>query len=227
MPLDRPAARQRLQQFDFAGLFTQELGWDWHTATAPVSIADQDFTLQGIAHKRGFVVWHCPPSPGGKLPDSALRRRIEREATKQKYEHLIIFTDAKKTLQVWQWVRREPGKALRVRETLWTKDRCETVLQKLDPLFVSLDDEGTLTLPDVTGRAGGNVDERVTKRFYEEFRKQHAAFLKFITGIPNKGDHEWYASVMLNRFMFLLSAVTQSAPPDGHLLGFKVHHLRM
>ena len=24
-----------------------------------------------------------------------------------------------------------------------------------------------------------------------------------------------------------LSAVTQSAPPDGHMLGFKVHHLRM
>ena len=24
-----------------------------------------------------------------------------------------------------------------------------------------------------------------------------------------------------------LSAVTQSAPPDGHLLGFKAHHLRM
>jgi len=24
-----------------------------------------------------------------------------------------------------------------------------------------------------------------------------------------------------------LSAVTQSAPPDGHLLGFKVHHSRM
>jgi hypothetical protein len=24
-----------------------------------------------------------------------------------------------------------------------------------------------------------------------------------------------------------LSAVTQSAPPNGHLLGFKVHHLRM
>lgn len=45
MPLDRTAARQRLQQFDFAGLFTQELGWDWHTATAPVSIAGQDFTL--------------------------------------------------------------------------------------------------------------------------------------------------------------------------------------
>jgi hypothetical protein len=39
--------------------------------------------------------------------------------------------------------------------------------------------------------------------FYEEFQKQHAVFLKFITGIPNQGDHEWYASVMLNRLMFL------------------------
>jgi hypothetical protein len=27
--------------------------------------------------------------------------------------------------------------------------------------------------------------------------------------------------------MNLLSAITQSAPPDNHLLGFKVHHLRM
>jgi hypothetical protein len=204
MPLDRPAARQRLQQFDFAGLFTQELGWDWHTATAPVAIASQDFTLQAIAHKRGFVVWHCPPAPGGELPDSALRRRIEREATKAAHEHLVIFSDAAKTLQVWQWVRREPGKPLRVRETMWSKGQSgEVVLQKLDPLFVSLDDEETLTLLDVTGRAGGNVDERVTKRFYEEFRKQHAAFVKFITGIPNQGDHEWYASVMLNRLMFL------------------------
>jgi hypothetical protein len=25
----------------------------------------------------------------------------------------------------------------------------------------------------------------------------------------------------------ILSAITQSAPPDNHLLGFKVHHLRM
>ena len=24
-----------------------------------------------------------------------------------------------------------------------------------------------------------------------------------------------------------LSAITQSAPPENHLLGFKVHHLRM
>jgi hypothetical protein len=204
MPLDKAAARHRIQHFDFPGLFTQELGWDWHKPTLPVSLAGRNFTIQAVAEKRGFVVWHCPPAKGEKLPDSALRRRIEREITKAAHEHLVIFTDAAQTMQVWQWVRREPGKPLRVRETLWTKGQTgEILIQKLDPLFVSLDDEETLTLVDVTGRAAGNVDERVTKRFYEEFRKQHAAFLKFITGIPNQGDHEWYASVLLNRLMFL------------------------
>jgi hypothetical protein len=100
MPIDRPAARQRLQQFDFTGLFTQELGWDWYTAKVLCPTANQDFTLQSIAHKRGFVIWHCATPAGGTFPDSTARRRIEREATKAAHEHLIIFTDADKSRQI-------------------------------------------------------------------------------------------------------------------------------
>ena len=91
-----------------------------------------------------------------------------------------------------------------VRETHWNKGQSgEILIQKLDRLFVSFEEEERTGLTDIVTRVGTNVDERVTKRFYEEFRKQHAAFLKFVTGIPNQGDHEWYASVMLNRLMFL------------------------
>ncbi len=47
--------------------------------------------------------------------------------------------------------------------------------------------------------------DRVTKvvllRFL--FKKEHAAFLDFIEGITLQGDREWYASVMLNRLMFI------------------------
>jgi hypothetical protein len=204
MPLDRNRCRPLLQSFDFRNLFIEELGWDGHKAALDVALKEASVRLESISHKRGFVVWQCVSPAGGRFPDSAARRRIEREATKAAHEHLIIFTDAAKTRQVWQWVRREPGKPLRVREIEWNGGQSgEIILQKLDPLFVSIDDEEALTLLDVTGRAGANVDERVTKKFYEEFRKQHGLFLKFITGIPNQGDHEWYASVMLNRLMFV------------------------
>jgi hypothetical protein len=204
MPFDRSAAKDRIRNFDFSGLFTQELGWDWYTPTLSVAAAGRNLNLQAIAEKRGFVAWHCRTLAGEKLPDSALRRRIEREVAKAAHEHLVIFTDGARTLQVWQWVRRQPGKPLAIRETHWHRGQSgELLVQKLDPLFVSLGGEESVTLVEMAGRAAGNVDERVTKKFYEEFRQQHAAFLKFITGIPNQGDHEWYASVMLNRLMFL------------------------
>src|SRR5438477_3584705 len=147
MALDRTAAKQRINAFDFGGLFTQELGWDHHKGSVTLHLPDRDVPLDAIAEKRGFAVWHCPTTAGEKLPDSAVRRRIERELTKAAHEHILIFTDATKSIQIWQWVRREAGKPTRVRETVWTKDQSgELLIQKLERLFVSLDEEELLTL---------------------------------------------------------------------------------
>jgi len=51
-------------------------------------------------------------------------------------------------------------------------------------------------------RAGFDVD-RVTKRFYDRFKSEHDTFLKFLKGIPDEEMQRWYASVMLNRLMFI------------------------
>src|SRR5919199_1845923 len=45
--------------------------------------------------------------------------------------------------------------------------------------------------------------DRVTRRFYDRFKTEHAAFLKFVQGIGDQGDREWYALLMLNRLMFV------------------------
>ena len=44
---------------------------------------------------------------------------------------------------------------------------------------------------------------RVTKRFYERFRAELTAFGGFVDGITAQGDRDWYASLMLNRTMFV------------------------
>ncbi len=63
----------------------------------------------------------------------------------------------------------------------------DSLVQKLQALAISLDEEESLTLPDVTGRArkAFNV-ERVTKKFYDRFKTEHAVFLKFLEGIPDE-----------------------------------------
>ena len=107
--------------------------------------------------------------------------------------------------QVWQWVKREPGKPAACREhTFHRSQPGDALLQKLQAIAFTLEEEDRLSLPDVTRRARAGFDvERVTKRFYERFQKEHAAFLKFITGITETPDREWYVSVMLNRLMFV------------------------
>lgn len=86
-------------------------------------------------------------------------------------------------------------------------DDDEALIQKLDELVVTLDeDEQSLTVTAVASKARKGFDvEHVTKKFYDDFKKQHATFLDFIEGIPASApaDREWYASLMLNRLMFI------------------------
>jgi hypothetical protein len=45
--------------------------------------------------------------------------------------------------------------------------------------------------------------ESVTKKFYREFQDQHIEFLKYIEGIDDERQRKWYASVLMNRLMFI------------------------
>jgi hypothetical protein len=197
-------ARQLLRNFDFRPLFIDELGWDRYNSGLEITVPGSSVTLSAVAQKRGMVAYRCPPI-ADRCPDYAQRRKIEYQLAKAVHEHLIIFTDQGNTTQIWQWVKRESGKPLACREhTLHSSQPGDALLQKLEAIAFSLEEEDTLSLTDVTRRARAGFDvERVTKRFYDQFQKEHSAFLKFISGIAEGGDREWYASVMLNRLMFV------------------------
>jgi len=205
MPLDVAIARKRLAAFEFKPLFIEELGWNHHDARQEISVDGQTFTLTAISEKCGMAAFVCGPGSNGRIPDYPIRRKIERHITKSTHEHLIIFIDGKRTAQIWQWVRREHGKPAVCREhPYYPGQPGASLIQKIQKLAVSLEEEEALTLPDVTGRARKAFDvERVTKRFYDRFKTEHAAFLKFLEGIPDEEMERWYVSVMLNRLMFI------------------------
>jgi hypothetical protein len=191
MPLNVHRVRQLLKEFDFPSLFREELGWDLHNAPFEIQLDGQTKKLQAVAHKRGMVALQCPTSAGGRLPEYSVRRKIEQQVAKAAHEHLIIFTDAAQTTQIWQWVKRETGKPAACREHAFHKSQTgDALIQKLQAIAFTLAEEETLVLGDVTRRARVGFDvARVTKRFYEQFQKEHAAFLKFIAGITESADN--------------------------------------
>lgn len=212
MPLDRTALREHLAAARFSELFTQEMGWDWpagvnHGAFV-VPLDGRTFDFRVVAHKRGVAVLHCLPRDPGPLPPATLRGRLEREVAKRVLEHIIIFTDAANTTQVWQPAVRRPGQPIRRPEYtlhLAAGATGEPLAQRLDRLIFTLEEEELLTLPDVLQRMqqGGVYAERIVKRFYREFAEQKEAFTGFITGLSSAADRLWYASLMLNRLMFV------------------------
>ena len=202
MAIDKPRATQHLRAFDFATLFVEELGWDrpGSRQTEIINAGGRDYHLSPVADKRGVRIFHC-----SEIPDRGIRQYIEREITKRAFEHLIIFTDEERTRQIWQWVAREKGKPAAFREHMWLANSApDPLIQKLDHIAFTLSDEEGLTLSGTTLRMRDAFDrEKITKRFYEDFKKQHDCFLGFIDGLANVSDRQWYASLMLNRLMFV------------------------
>ncbi len=205
MPLNLEQTRRLLREFDFKTLFVEELGWDHYTTTLDIPVDGQNFALGAIAEKRGIVVFVCGPANNGSMPDYSIRRKIERQVTKSHHEHLIIYLNADKTRQVWQWVKRQPGKPAQCREhTYYAGQSGDLLIQKIDNLAFSLEEEEQLTIVEVGRRAKKAFDvEKVTKKFYDRFKTEHEKFSEFLKGIPEEKFQRWYVSVMLNRLMFI------------------------
>lgn len=196
-----------LRQFRFKELFN-ELGWDLSVQQQPYTLAvgEETFALDVVADKKSVQILHCRPDAQGQLPLYATRQKIERTVTPEVREHLIVFTDAAQTTQVWQWVSRAPGRPNQYREVPWRKgEAAELLRQKLGAIAFTLDDEESLTVLGVTQKLTAGFDrDKVTKKFYGEFDSQRKAFAAFIEGIPDTGeDLRWYTAVLIDRLMFL------------------------
>ncbi len=200
MRIDVAAVRQCLKAFDFRTLFREHLGWDNHQAQLDVPVGGAIVSLSAIAQKRGFVAFVCP-----QIPDRATRLKIDHQVTKSAREHFVVYADEGTGQQVWQWVRREPGKPLASRDHRFEVSQSgDPLIQRLDQLAVSMEEEETITVVDVAGRARAAFDvDKVTKKFYDRFKTEHAAFQKLVTGIASNADLQWYTSLMLNRLMFV------------------------
>ncbi len=198
--------RPYLHAFDFENLFVEGLGWDYcRVDPQVVHVGGRAYTLQPVAKKAEFVVYECDSSVDNNIPQYPVRRKIESQVAKLAFEHIVIFTDPDRKTQIWQWVKREGGKPLACPELrLDSGQSGDHLLQPLQRLAFSLEEEGRLNISEVASRVRKAFDvEKVTKRFYERFRTEIAAFQDFIEGISAQGDRDWYASLMLNRMMFI------------------------
>ncbi len=194
--------KELVKNFNFSDIFNQ-LGWDEFSQEINIVSENENFILKPVAQKKGFFVYSCILD--SKEHNYQKRKKIETELSKINYEHIIIFYNSEKTEQFWHWTKRDRNKPIATREFKYFKQQePDVITQKLNELKIFFDEEENLAVADVVNRTKKAFDvEKVTKAFYDSFKKEHDIFQSFIKNIPDEFDKQWYTSLMLNRLMFV------------------------
>lgn len=208
MALNLEKTRQCLTDFDFSKLFVEELGWSLPISrrSTPMVCGEHHFTRKPIAQMKGVIVFEVV-AESGAIPDQKTQSLLHKEISALHHENLIVLVDGNRTQSLWYWGRRENKRVYPCKHEYFKGQPGDLFLSKLASMHIDLnelDEKGELPLVDVLDRLKKALDiERVTKKFYGEFQHQHLSFLKLIKGIDDDRDRRWYASVMLNRLMFV------------------------
>jgi len=214
--LDFPAFEQHLKAFDFQRLFLDVLGWNRANAEASWcndAAGDTAFTRRTVAELGGVVAIQVVTDGG--WPDEQQRMRVWKHIASSHAENLLIFTDKQTgaSQSQWYWVKRdkhpETGKPRLTsrRHDYFKGQPVDLFASKLQAMVVELselDASGRLPVLEAARRIAAALDvDKTTKKFFTAYQQQHLELLSHIEGIDNERDKRWYASVLLNRLMFV------------------------
>ncbi|MBK8038481.1 MAG: Eco57I restriction-modification methylase domain-containing protein [Verrucomicrobiaceae bacterium] len=208
--LNPTEARAKLQSFRFADLFIEDLGWNQPASRKAIPVENEGtaWKAQEIAQLSGFRVFEITPADAATpLPDAKTQQAIWKRITLESVENILIFLDARRTQSLWLWMKREEKRHVPRRHTFLKGQPGDLFLSKLSALVVDiaeLDDHGNLPITETANRVRAGLDvEAVTKAFFKDFQAEHAKLLDAIEGIRDPREKRWYASVLLNRLMFI------------------------
>jgi hypothetical protein len=191
--------RDRLDAADFGGLLIDRLGWDRPPPGQEVRHEEDGTVARLVASKRGVGVWVVDGLPG-----PGPRRRIDVLIARRTRERLVVFDGG--ATQLWMWPEQHAsGAGFRlVSHEYHVGSRNEALLQRLMTARFRLDEEDELTVVDVLARVRRSFNaDKVTKKFYREFKEHRDELLEQIEGIELEEELAWYGSVLLNRLMLL------------------------
>lgn len=214
--LDFPAFERHLKAFDFQRLFVDVLGWnvasaerDWQADQA----GDTAYSHRTVAELGGVVAIQVVVDSG--WPDENQRGKVWKHVAHSHAENLLIFTNQPTgaSQSQWYWVKRdkhpETGKPRLTsrRHDYFKGQPVDLFASKLQAMVVELselDTAGRLPVLEAARRIQAALDvDKTTKKFFTAYQQQHLELLSHIQGIDNERDKRWYASVLLNRLMFV------------------------
>ena len=198
-----------ISEGSFRELFVSELGWNRFRGQAQlpaITIDEVDYCFMTIAERNGFQILTCPVDA---IPTNSICKKIDTKLRRQANDYIAIFQLGSTEHHLWVVPVKANEKRDLVLVEYETAEKADLLYSKIEGFSFNLGEDTTIV--DLRTKVQGAFavnSEKITKDFYAGFKKEHSAFVKFISGIDddiadkeNKNKH-WYTSIMLNRLMF-------------------------
>ena len=192
--------RERLKNFQFRELFVESLGWD---NPAGETSPQESFEINGaqVSCLRIAEISEVPVLRFNRQAyDNYKRddRKFHKEIKKRCNKHLLLFSDDESFCAFSYFSREE-----KVRPYEYFKGQSgDYLVSKLAGIHFEIGDEPKIT--DIGKKLKKAFDtDKITERFYKSFKNNHFQFQKYISGIQSEEEKKWYASLILNRLMFI------------------------
>ena len=197
--------RDHLKNFQFQKLFVEGLGWENPASPArgAVQIGGDSVPFAKIAEISGVPVLKFDRKAfenrfkaGPKNKDGP--KKFHKSLKKQYNKHLALFSDEQSFFTLSYLSREE-----RARTHSYFKGQSgDYFISKLSAVHFGIEDEPKIT--EIGEKLEQAFDtEKVTKKFFKDFQGNHDLFQKHISGIKTEEEKKWYASLILNRLMFI------------------------
>ena len=200
--MKKQAFTRFLANDQFEDLFI-ELGWndyDGDRLLYPTDVDGTSFDFYVVAQQSGFMVLKCEVS---ELPTTALYKKLDTQIRKSAHEYLCIYYVPGKMRQMWIVPVDKVDRRDLVSVKYEDAAHAEFLYEKVEGFTFPIGEAtNILDVKQKVQQAFIVNSEKLTKKFYDEFKKQHKAFESFIDGIESADDRRWYTSIMLDRLMF-------------------------
>ena len=193
----------------FRELFVSELGWNRFRGQAQlpaITVDEVDYCFTTIAERNGFQILTCSVDA---IPTNSICKKIDTKLRRQANDYIAIFQLGSTEHHLWVVPVKANEKRDLVLVEYETAEKADLLYSKIDGFSFEFGEDTTIV--DLRSKVQGAFavnSEKITKDFYAGFKKEHSAFVKFISGIDDdladkdNRNKQWYTSIMLNRLMF-------------------------
>ena len=208
--MNKQTFKELIADSAFKELFITELGW-WNPQAnfrlPEIVVDDVNYYFEQIARISSFQVLSCKVDC---IPTSSISKKIDTQLRKQANDYICIYYIPNSEHHLWVVPVKKVEKRDLVLIEYDSAEKASFLFEKMGDLQFGEDEQPTIMDVKERVHAGFIINsEKITKDFYNGFRKEHTSFAKYISGIDDEisdlkknRNKQWYTSVMLNRLMF-------------------------